>query len=268
MGARVESVSDTAGGVTVAVADTQTGRKYEIVGDAVLLATGRRPATAGLNLAAAGIETDDRGAVRVDAHLRTTAPHVFAAGDVTGGLQFTYVSLDDFRIIRDVLLGVFPPRAFYSYEYLAVAFFTALAVFIAVWGYKVHYERFQTPLKNINNVFDAIGLAAFSIVGSQLAVSQGYADNPFLCVFLGMTTGIGGGILRDVLSKEVPYVFQKHVYGVASLLGCVAYWTILRLTASDTAAALTGVFLIILIRICATVFRWNLPRIRLENKQV
>lgn len=53
MGARVESVSDTAGGVTVAVADTQTGRKYEIVGDAVLLATGRRPATAGLNLAAA-----------------------------------------------------------------------------------------------------------------------------------------------------------------------------------------------------------------------
>ena len=89
----------------IAVADTQTGGKYEIDGDAVLLATGRRPATAGLNLAAAGIETDDRGAVRVDAHLRTTAPRVFAAGDVTGGLQFTYVSLDDFRIIRDVLLG-------------------------------------------------------------------------------------------------------------------------------------------------------------------
>lgn len=71
----------------------------------MLLATGHRPATAGLNLEAAGIETDDRGAVRVDAHLRTTAPRVFAAGDVTGGLQFTYVSLDDFRIIRDVLLG-------------------------------------------------------------------------------------------------------------------------------------------------------------------
>ncbi len=105
IGARVESVSDTAGGVRVAVADTQTGGKYEIDGDAVLLATGRRPATAGLNLEAAGIETDDRGAVRVDAHLRTTAPRVFAAGDVTGGLQFTYVSLDDFRIIRDVLLG-------------------------------------------------------------------------------------------------------------------------------------------------------------------
>lgn len=101
IGARVESVSDTAGGVRVAVADTQTGGKYEIDGDAVLLATGRRPATAGLNLEAAGIETDDRGAVRVDAHLRTTAPRVFAAGDVTGGLQFTYVSLDDFRIIRD-----------------------------------------------------------------------------------------------------------------------------------------------------------------------
>ncbi len=61
-------------------------------------------------------------------------------------------------------------------------------------------------------------------------------------------------------------MFQKHVYGVASLLGCVAYWAVLRLTASDTAAALTGVFLIILIRICATVFRWNLPRIQLEGR--
>ena len=110
MGARVESVSDTAGGVRVAVADTQTGGKYEIVGDAVLLATGRRPATAGLNLEAAGIETDDRGAVRVDAHLRTTAPRVFAAGDVTGGLQFTYVSLDDFRIIRCLLYTSPSPR--------------------------------------------------------------------------------------------------------------------------------------------------------------
>ncbi len=167
--------------------------------------------------------------------------------------------------IRDILLGVFPPRAFYSYEYLAVAFFAAVAVFIAVWSYRAHYERFKTPLGNINNVFDAIGLATFSIVGAQIAVSQGYADNPFLCVFLGMTTGIGGGILRDVLSKEVPFVFKKHVYGVASLMGCVAYWVILHLTANDTAAALTGVFLIIAIRICATVFRWNLPRIRLDS---
>lgn len=105
MNARVGSVRDTADGVTVAVTDAQTGGNYEVAGDAVLLATGRRPNTAGLNLAAAGVETDERGAIRVDAHLHTTAPHIYAAGDVTGGLQFTYVSLDDYRIIRDELLG-------------------------------------------------------------------------------------------------------------------------------------------------------------------
>lgn len=169
--------------------------------------------------------------------------------------------------IRDILLGTFPPRAFYSYEYLAVAFFTAVAVFIVVWGYRTRYARFKTPLESINNIFDAIGLATFSVVGSQIAVAQGYGDNAFLCVFLGMTTGIGGGMMRDVLSKEVPFVFKKHIYGVASLAGCVAYWVILRLTAHETAATLSGVFLIIVIRLCATVFRWNLPRIPLQEEQ-
>ena len=169
--------------------------------------------------------------------------------------------------MRDILLGVFPPRAFYNYEYLAIAFFSALAVFIVVWSYRAHYTRFKTPLESINNVFDAIGLATFSIAGSQIAVAQGYGGNPFLCVFLGMTTGIGGGIIRDICSKEVPFVFQKHVYGVASLVGCVAYWGILRLFGNNTAATLAGVFLIIVIRICATGFRWNLPRIRLTEKK-
>lgn len=105
MNARVGSVRDTAQGVTVAVTDALSGEEYRLDADAVLLATGRRPNTAGLNLAAAGVETDGRGAIVVDTHLHTTAPHIYAAGDVTGGLQFTYVSLDDSRIIRDELLG-------------------------------------------------------------------------------------------------------------------------------------------------------------------
>ena len=100
---RVESFRDTAEGVSVAV--TQDGAASEIAVDAVLAATGRRPATAGLNLAAAGVEVTDRGAIRVDEHLHTTAPNIYAVGDVTGGLQFTYVSLDDYRIVRDGLFG-------------------------------------------------------------------------------------------------------------------------------------------------------------------
>ncbi|WP_298033099.1 FAD-dependent oxidoreductase [uncultured Alistipes sp.] len=105
MQAKVGPVHDTAQGVSVTVTDGQTGGNYQITADAVLLATGRRPATEGLNLAAAGVETTERGAIKVDGHLHTTAPRIYAVGDVTGGLQFTYVSLDDYRIVRDELFG-------------------------------------------------------------------------------------------------------------------------------------------------------------------
>lgn len=100
---RVNSFRDTTEGVIAAV--TQESADTAVEADAVLLATGRRPATAGLNLAAAGVETDERGAIRVDEHLHTSVPNIYAIGDVTGGLQFTYISLDDYRIIRDELFG-------------------------------------------------------------------------------------------------------------------------------------------------------------------
>ena len=89
---------------TMVVVQTSVGEQ-SISADAVLLATGRKPNTEGLNLAAAGIDVTPRGAVAVDAHLQTNVPHIWAMGDVTGGLQFTYISLDDFRIVRDQLAG-------------------------------------------------------------------------------------------------------------------------------------------------------------------
>ncbi len=91
--------------VTLTEADVQGGSDVarEVAADAVLLATGRRPATEGLGLDAAGVMVDERGYVVVDERLRTTAPGVFAVGDVNGGPQFTYVSLDDYRIVADQL---------------------------------------------------------------------------------------------------------------------------------------------------------------------
>lgn len=81
------------------------GSRQVLEAEAVLLATGRKPNTAGLNLEAAGIRTDPRGSVMVDDRLQTTNPKVWALGDVKGGLQFTYISLDDYRIVRDELFG-------------------------------------------------------------------------------------------------------------------------------------------------------------------
>lgn len=100
---QLRAVHDKDSGVRIAV--TENDSEYQFEADAVLLATGRRPATSGLNLQTAGIQTDARGAIVVDERLHTTAPAVFAAGDVTGGLQFTYISLDDSRILRDEFFG-------------------------------------------------------------------------------------------------------------------------------------------------------------------
>lgn len=103
-GASVTGVRDDGAEAVVAYHDA-AGPDGEVRGDVVLAALGRAPHTADLDLAAAGVETDARGAVVVDEHLRTTAPHVFAVGDVNGGPQFTYVSLDDYRIVLDQLVG-------------------------------------------------------------------------------------------------------------------------------------------------------------------
>lgn len=78
---------------------------HELEVDAILLATGRKPHVEGLKLENAGVELDDRGAIKVDQSLRTTVPHIWALGDVKGGAQFTYISLDDYRIVKDELFG-------------------------------------------------------------------------------------------------------------------------------------------------------------------
>ena len=101
--ATVKRIEDEANATTVII--EAGGAEERIPADAVLVATGRRPNVDGLNLEAAGIQLTERGAVQTDEHLRTTAPNVWAMGDVVGGLQFTYISLDDFRIVKDDLLG-------------------------------------------------------------------------------------------------------------------------------------------------------------------
>ncbi|AEE15834.1 FAD-dependent oxidoreductase [Treponema brennaborense] len=102
-GARILSVREDGEHALVTV-QTENGQQ-ELGAEAVLVATGRRPNLEALHPEAAGIELTERGAVKTDEHLRTSVPHIFAAGDVAGGLQFTYISLDDSRILKSQLLG-------------------------------------------------------------------------------------------------------------------------------------------------------------------
>lgn len=105
-GADILSVRDFDGTAKISWRQAGEGRVGEQEADAVLIAAGRRPTTEGLNLEAAGVKVDSRGAIVVDDRLRTSNPNIRAIGDVKGGLQFTYISLDDYRIIRDDLFGM------------------------------------------------------------------------------------------------------------------------------------------------------------------
>ena len=100
---KIEEISDRNGKGYVKISG-ENGES-EVESDAILVAIGRKPNTEGLNLEAAGVKTDERGAIAVDETLKTTADNIWAMGDVKGGLQFTYISLDDFRIIRDNVYG-------------------------------------------------------------------------------------------------------------------------------------------------------------------
>ena len=101
LNAKVQSIRER----KVVYRDAVSSELHSLEADAVLLATGRKPNTAGLNLQVAGVKVNERGAIIVDGHLRTTNPNIRAIGDVKGGLQFTYISLDDYRIIREDLFG-------------------------------------------------------------------------------------------------------------------------------------------------------------------
>ena len=103
LGVDIEKITDETSDATVTY--QVNGKRKTINADRILVATGRKPNTENLGLENTAIETTDRGAIKVDDFLRTTVDNVWAIGDVKGGLQFTYISLDDFRIIKDQLFG-------------------------------------------------------------------------------------------------------------------------------------------------------------------
>ena len=108
------------------------------------------------------------------------------------------------------------------------------------------------------NIFDAIGLGAFTVVGIDTAVLSGYGDYDFLVIFLGVITGVGGGILRDIMAGQTPYVLRKHIYACASIAGALLYAGLMDII-NGNLAMLTGACTVILIRLLATHFCWNLP---------
>lgn len=163
--------------------------------------------------------------------------------------------------IRDILLGVTPPQMFRSPDYVLAALGTALLVFLLAYFGREQYAGRAEAIDHVNNIFDAIGLGVFTIVGVRACFPVGYGENAFMCIFMGMLTGVGGGVLRDMMSREIPMVLRKRVYALASVLGGACYWLLFRWGIRETVAAVIGGALVFLIRMLATHYRWSLPRV-------
>ena len=162
-------------------------------------------------------------------------------------------------VIRDVLLGYFPPNSLRNVVYVTVVLVVTFIVF-AIYNSRYH-RNIMGPRSRASYLFaDALGLASFTVTGASAGYTL-YPDLPIFIVLLGTITAVGGGILRDMLAQRVPSVLKEDVYALPSIIGGIAYYL---LVISDWAGqAVYGAFTIVLvIRLLAIKYHWSLPRVR------
>ena len=159
-------------------------------------------------------------------------------------------------IIRDLILGLTPPRTFQNPIYALLAIAASIIVFlIARRGWT---EKTSGPYGTAMLVMDSLGLGAFTVSAIGTALEQNQDYGAFLLIFVGVVTGVGGGVLRDVLSGQTPMIFLKHVYASASIFGAILCVLLMPLT-GDTWAIALGMASVVVIRLLSAYFRWNLP---------
>lgn len=162
--------------------------------------------------------------------------------------------------IRDIVLGITPPAMFVDPIYALTAIGTSMLTFFPL----IHHEFTKHPklYEMLMLVTDSIGLGVFTMVGVQTAYAQEQHYSFFLIIFVGTITGVGGGVLRDLLAGRVPYILAKHhLYATACIVGAVAgalLWPVI----GDLWAMVAGALLIFLIRMLAAHYRWSLPKAR------
>lgn len=164
-------------------------------------------------------------------------------------------------MIRDIVLGIIPPNVFINPVYALVATITSCLVFLAFyWKRQLLEGHMRLTYDRVMLVMDSIGLGIFTVVGVNTGIRSGYMDNVFLLVFLGTITGVGGGLMRDMMAGVPPYIFVKHIYACASIIGAIVCVYMNRFVGNVEAMVVSSV-VVVLIRYLAAHYRWNLPRL-------
>lgn len=184
--------------------------------------------------------------------------------DIFGIVVLAIITAVGGGIIRDITLGITPPMAFRDTTYTSIAIATALVLIIFL-SKKIKFLRlnkvsrsFMIKYTQVASVLDAIGLGLFTVSGVSVAMVRGYSHNAFLMIFVGVITGCGGGVLRDLLSDTIPIIFTKNtIYAVASLLGAVVF-IVLRPYGANL-SFLLGALTCVVVRLLSMKYRWSLP---------
>lgn len=165
-------------------------------------------------------------------------------------------------MIRDLILGVNPPVMFQNPTYALLAIAFSILVFCSMYFFQNQLEksRFYEVYDKLMMIFDSVGLGLFTVVGVTTAINIGFETTGFLQIFVGVLTGVGGGVLRDIMAGNMPYIFVKHVYASASIIGAVVC-VLVESWFGELPAMLIGAAVVFVIRILAAHFKWNLPRI-------
>jgi uncharacterized membrane protein YeiH len=169
--------------------------------------------------------------------------------DVFGVLVLSFVVGNVGGITRDVLIGAVPPGAISDWRYLAASVLAGMATF---W-WPAAIDRLRSPVL----VFDGAGLALFAVSGAQKALASGL--DPVVAALLGMLTGIGGGIARDVLLAEIPTVLRTDLYAIAALAGAAVVVLGSVLHFPSAAVMIAGALLCFGLRLMAIHWGWRLP---------
>lgn len=164
-------------------------------------------------------------------------------------------------MIRDIVLGIIPPNVFTNPVYALVATITSCVVFLVFyWKRQLLEGHMRLTYDRVMLVMDSIGLGIFTVVGVNTGIRSGYMDNVFLLVFLGTITGVGGGLMRDMMAGVPPYIFVKHIYACASIIGAIVCVYMNRFVGNVEAMVVSSV-VVVLIRYLAAHYHWNLPRL-------
>ncbi len=159
-------------------------------------------------------------------------------------------------IVRDVILGNTPPLPLLKPAYTIVAASTSIIIFIPWVRHRV--MRKEHIFEYILFLMDSIGLGVFTVMGIWAALDFAPDSRGFLLVFVGVLTGVGGGMIRDVLAGDIPYILVKHIYACASIVGAVSC-VLLRKVMPLYLAMIIGCALVLTVRLLAAHYRWNMP---------